>query len=88
MKNNAITGKPANGYRMEAVRIKLTGDVSKTYNVYYQTYVQKFGWLGWAKNDAISGSLGYGYRVEGIKIKLVKKTATQPTSSKPAYKKK
>ena len=44
--NGASTG--TNG--MEAVKIRLTGNLAKYYDIYYRAHVQGYGWLGWAKN--------------------------------------
>lgn len=43
--NGASTG--TNG--MEAVKIRLTGNLAKYYDIYYRAHVQGYGWLGWAK---------------------------------------
>lgn len=59
--------------RIEAIKIWLTGEIEKEYNVYYRVHVQNFGWLDWAKNGEIAGTVNYGYRMEAIKIALVRK---------------
>lgn len=64
--------------RLDAVRMKLTGDLAKTYDVYYRAYVESVGWLGWAKNGATSGSTGYGLRLEAFQVKLVLKGQAAP----------
>ena len=57
---------------IEAIKIKLTGELEKKYDIYYRVHVQYFGWLGWAKNDTIAGSIGYFRQVEAVEIKLLK----------------
>jgi uncharacterized protein YjdB len=63
----------ATSRQLEALRIKLTGDMAKKYDVYYRTYVSRYKWLGWAKNGESAGTAGYGYRLEGLQIVLVEK---------------
>ena len=64
--------------RLEAIEIKLYGELAKKYDVYYRVHCQKFGWMGWAKNGQRSGSAGYSRRLEGLQIVLVKKGSPAP----------
>ena len=45
----------------------------------YRVYVQKLGWLGWARNGESAGTSGYDYRIEAIEVKLVKKNTYIPS---------
>lgn len=36
--------------RLEAIEIKLTGDLETKYDVYYRVHAQTYGWMNWAKN--------------------------------------
>ena len=80
-KNDEPSGTEGKGLRLEAIRIRLTGDIANKYDVYYRVQAQKFGWMGWAKNDEESGTAGYAYRLEGIQIKLVSKGSDAPAES-------
>lgn len=63
---------------MEAVRVKLTGDLEKNYDVYYSVF-QAGVWTEWVKNnEAMAGVEGQGYWVEGIKISIVAKGGEVP----------
>ncbi|MDD8048138.1 MAG: hypothetical protein PHH04_00915 [Thomasclavelia sp.] len=73
--------------RLEAIKIKLTGQLSGIYDVYYRVHVQNFGWLGWAKNDQQAGSQGYGYRIEAIQVKLCPKNTGGAPSTGNSFKK-
>ncbi|MBM6832249.1 hypothetical protein H5982_09165, partial [Faecalicoccus acidiformans] len=84
--NGQESGTTGQSKRLEAIQIKLTGDVANYYDVYYRTHVQQLGWLGWAKNGESSGSSGYSYRMEGIEIVLVKKGGSAPGSTSNCYK--
>ena len=79
--NDGLSGTVGEGLRLEAIQIRLTGDIANKYDVYYRVQAQKFGWMGWAKNDEKSGTEGYAYRLEGIQIKLVSKGSDEPTES-------
>lgn len=83
--NGKLSGTVGKALRLEGIRIKLSGEMSNQYNVYYRTYVEGFGWLGWAKNGDRSGTAGYGYKLEGIQIKLISKSGTVPKSSTAAF---
>lgn len=72
-KGGEISGTFKQSKRIEAVQIRLTGDIAEQYDIYYMVHSQDFGWFSWAKNGEISGSLGYDKRVESIRIKLVEK---------------
>ena len=73
---------------MEAVKIRLTGEAAKGYDIYYQVHVQNIGWLDWAKNGEPAGSEGYGYQMEAIRIKLVEKGGEAPGKINVIFKKK
>ena len=72
--------------RVEALKIRLTGELSEHYDVYYRTHVQNIGWLGWAKNGEEAGSQGYGYRMEAYQVMLVEKGEEGPVSNIEAFK--
>ena len=75
---------------MEAIRIRLTGDSAKKYDIYYRVHVQNIGWTDWAKNGASCGSEGKSLRMEAMEVVLVSKGDKAPGStnaSKIFYKK-
>ena len=63
---------------MEAIEIKLVGEMAQHYDIYYRVHCQKIGWMGWTKNGGRAGSAGLAYRLEGIEIRLVDKGAAAP----------
>lgn len=77
----SLSGTSNESKRLEAIEIRLTGDVSKQYDVYYRVHAQTYGWLGWAKNGQTAGTAKLSKRLEGIQIVLVKKNAGPPTVS-------
>lgn len=75
-----MSGTTGQSKRLEAIQIKLTGQVANEYDVYYRVHCQNFGWLGWAKNGESSGSEGYSRRLEATQICLVPKGQNAPES--------
>lgn len=66
--------------RMEAISIKLTGQVAEEYDVYYAVEVKGMGWLAWAKNGENAGTAGRALRAENIRVVLVKKGGPAPAA--------
>ena len=73
-----LSGTTGRGLRLEAMTIKLTGDLAKSYDVYYRVHAQSVGWMGWAKNGEQAGTAGFGLRLEALQICLVPKGGTAP----------
>lgn len=80
-KNGVMSGTSGEAKRLEAIRINLTGEMAKHYDIYYRVHAQSFGWLDWAKNGAPSGTAGYAKRLEGIQIILVPKGQPAPAKN-------
>ena len=79
--NGAVSGSIGQSLRMEAIEIKLSGEIAKYYDVVYRTHVQNIGWQNWKKNGETAGTTGQSLRVEAIEIKLVAKSSSQNTST-------
>ena len=47
-KNGELSGTSGKKLRLEAIKINLSGDVSRYYDVYYRVHIQDKGWLNWA----------------------------------------
>jgi uncharacterized protein YjdB len=76
-----MSGTSGESKRLEAIQIKLTGEMANHYDVYYRVHAQSYGWLGWAKNGESAGTAGYAKRLEGIQIVLVPKGSAAPSAS-------
>lgn len=83
--NGSFSGTRRESLRLEAVQIKLTGEISKYYDVYYRVHAQSYGWLGWAKNGASAGTEGLGKRLEGMEIVIVKKGGAAPGTTANSF---
>ena len=87
-KDGALSGTEGEARRLEAICVRLTGEMAEHYDVYYRVHAQTFGWLGWAKNGEYAGTAGYGKRLEGIEIVLVEKNGKAPGDTTNAFKEK
>ena len=76
------SGKTAGeqGKRIEALQIKLTGDIAKKYDIYYRAYVSGHSWLGWAKNGGTAGSTGLNLAVSAVQVVMVSKGIIGPSA--------
>ena len=72
------SGTSGQSQRVEAIKIKLTGEISNYYDVYYRVHAQDLGWMSWTCNDSKAGTEGLELRVEAIQICLVKKGENAP----------
>ncbi len=85
VKNGSLSGTSGKAKRLEAIQIRLTGEMAQQYDVYCRVHAQHFGWLDWASNGQSAGTAGYSYRLEAIEIKLVEKGKSAPGSTKNCY---
>lgn len=61
------------GKRMEALEVKLTGEIAKYYSIEYRSHVQDIGWTSWVKDGTTSGTTGKNKQVEAVQIRLIQK---------------
>lgn len=76
--NGSISAGKKKNKRIEALQIKLTGEMANHYDVYYRVYLQSFGWLDWAVNGQTAGGAGVYRRIEKIQIVLRDKDTGEP----------
>ena len=86
--NDTPAGTIGKSLRVEAIKMRLTGENKDKYDLYYRVHAQSYGWLGWAKNDEEAGTVGLSKRVEAIQVVLVKKGSAAPGSTDGALKEK
>lgn len=73
-----LAGTSGEYKRLEAIKVRLTGDLAQFYDVYYRSNINMYGWLGWAKNGDASGSQGYSIPINFIQVRLVPKNQSGP----------
>lgn len=78
-------GNASQNKRMEAIKIRLTGNTNLNYTVYYRVQTANLGWTGWAKNGEPAGTEGFEYGIEAIEVLLLPHSATVPSSSEVAF---
>ena len=71
-KENGVAAGDGSHY-IQALQIRLTGEMAKHYDVQYRGNVQGVGMSDWVKNGATCGTTGESKRLESIEVKLVKK---------------
>ncbi len=80
-----IAGTVGKAQKVNYFCINLTGADAEKYDVYYRSFVDKYGWLGWAKNGEKSGAVINGYSIHGIYIAIYEKGKFLPASIEPAF---
>lgn len=80
-RDGQVSGAKGEGLRLEAIQVRLYGQMAKVYDVYYRVHVQGFGWMAWAKNGQKAGTEGMSRRGEAVQVVLVRKGATAPAKT-------
>ena len=83
--NGNQAGTTGENKQMEAIKIKLTGELEEKYDIYYRVHAEELGWLDWTLNGKAAGTAGYCYQIEAIEIKLVEKGSRAPGATERAY---
>lgn len=87
-KGGSKAGTSGSKYRIEGIKIELTGEIAKYYSVMYNAYVQTFkNNQGWVSDGYVAGVPGESKRLEQLQVKIVarEKLAEKPTLSYRMY---
>lgn len=76
--SGGVAGEAGSGKRVEAVKIRLTGELAEAYDIYYRVYVNTMGWTAWACNGDMAGTEGLYKGIESIEVKLISKEGIPP----------
>ncbi|URZ86568.1 SH3 domain-containing protein [Floricoccus penangensis] len=71
--NGNMSGTTGQSKRLEAIEIRLTGDLAKNYDVKYRVNVQGNGWQNWVTNGNVSGTIGKSLEIYDIQVDLIPK---------------
>ena len=82
---NADSVAGVSGKQIEAIKIRLTGDLSSRFDVWYRVHAQNIGWMGWTKNGVSAGTSKLGYRAEAVQIEILPKGSAAPGSTAKPY---
>lgn len=78
--DGACAGTEGEALQLEAIKMELTGEIAKFYDIYYTVYVQYSGWTGWAENGQKAGTEGFSRSIEAVRAILIKKGEEAPGS--------
>ena len=84
--NGQLAGTEGQSF-LETINIKLTGDLAKTYTVYYQAYVKGYGWLAVTRDGVNAGSIKANAPIQGLLILLGNESgglSSYPNTDNPA----
>lgn len=84
VKNGAVCGTKKASQPIQALRIKLTEALAKSFTVYYRVNLVGYGWTGWGKNGESVGARKLA-SVRGYQVKLVKKDSKASGSRQNRY---
>lgn len=71
-RDGELAGTTGEKLQIEAIQIRLTGDIASEYEVYYKSHSATFGWFGLVKGGDYSGTERMSKRIEAISIGLEK----------------
>ncbi len=83
--SSTMGGTTGRALQMEAIQLRLTGELAQKYDIYYRVHAANFGWMGWAKNGASAGSEGLSCRLEAVQVVLVTKGGSAPGSTNTPF---
>ncbi|MDR0482738.1 MAG: hypothetical protein LBH13_06240 [Cellulomonadaceae bacterium] len=78
VKAKSVCGVMGQGKRIEGVKLRLTGPLKNTHDVWYRVRTGGLGWHGWTRNGAFAGTTGWGRRIEQVQVRLQAKGAGAP----------
>lgn len=84
--NGEFAGTTGKRLPIEGIKVKLEGQISNDYDVYYRVFSERSGWLGWTKNGNPAGETDSGTKARAIQVLLRSKKELPPGSMENAYK--
>ena len=78
-------GTTGQAKHVEAVQLRLSGEIAGSYDIWYRVHASNIGWMGWTSNGAAAGTVGKNYPVEAVQITLVKKGGAAPGPTVNSY---
>lgn len=83
--DGAALNSKNDGLVLKAVRLALTGDLSKAYDVWYRCFDSKKGWLGWACNGSDAGATISGSFLKAVEVRIISKGSGAPGVTDGAF---
>ena len=75
--NGAETGNASSNMPLEAIKVKLNGDLENHYDIYTKV-LSEGKWSDWVKNGGTAGRSGEGKHIDGVRIAITSKNAGLP----------
>lgn len=82
---DGATSAVAEDLPLEGLRLRLTGALAETTDVWYRVYSAGIGWLGWASNGADAGTEGLAAPITAVEVRLLKRGSAAPGTTEGAY---
>lgn len=73
----AETGFPGSGAPIEALKVKLNGELEAKYDIYTRVY-QSGTWTDWVKNGETAGTDGVGTHIDAVRVAIMPKDGGVP----------
>ena len=73
MTDGQTAGTTGQALPIEAIEIRLTGDLAQRFTIRYRTHVSDIGWMDWVENGSLSGTKDQNHQIEAIEIQLRKR---------------
>lgn len=70
---------------IQAIKISLSGDLARHFDVYYRVRVPYYGWMGWACNGQPAGTEGLSVDITAYQVVLVVNGKSAPGSTSKHY---
>ncbi len=84
--SKGLAGSKSKKKSLRAIKISLSGNLKKYYDVYYRVRLKEYGkWLGWAKNGSAAGTTAYDFHIVAYQVKLVLKGADAPGATAGSF---
>ena len=80
-----LAGTTGQARQLEALQVRLTGEVAESYDVWYRVHVAGAGWLGWASDGVAAGTTGKGLAVQAVEMMLLPKGSEAPGDTANSY---
>ena len=84
--NGGTAGTTGQSRAVEALRLRLSGELSARYTVWYRVHSAGYGWLGWACDGAEAGSAGYGRAAQAVQVVVLPKGDPAPGDTSCSFK--
>ena len=84
--NGGTAGTTGQSRAVEALRVRLSGELSARYTVWYRVHSAGYGWLGWACDGAEAGSAGYGRAAQAVQVVVLPKGDPAPGDTSCSFK--